>query len=287
MLSKLCKLSLICFLFAAASCTKSSSDSEDNSGDNPGSASGDIRTSCGVVQDELKNSPGFGDGELVTVAEVVDSNVVIIQTKAGRELLQLHAMGQTSSSIARKAAINKLKSLTSGNLYLFRATSTCSVTLPGGGLGTAGQLITSAGASVSEQLITSGFVDNIQGYGSCKEELIAPCYEALLESSGKKFAGDITDFLWKPAADSQFNTGKLVIHANPCDADVVVNGEHLPNFGAGNGRCTTARAQKPGCAYGRATVQIFDESSGLPYRWPDGTDSYIVQNGCQRTEFVY
>jgi hypothetical protein len=101
------------------------------------------------------------------------------------------------------------------------------------------------------------------------------------------YAGPITDFLWKPRAESSYNEGLLVIHASPCNLDVVVNGEHLRDYGPGNGRCVTARSiTRSGCGYGsNVKVEIFDTSTGLQYLFPDGNPYYIISNGCNRTEF--
>ena len=100
-------------------------------------------------------------------------------------------------------------------------------------------------------------------------------------------AGEITDFLWKPEADGGYNTGLLVVLVNPCDVKVLVNGEELIDFGPGNGRCTTARSvTKSGCDYGlNVQVQVLDRATGAPYLFPGGLDTFIVANGCNRTEF--
>ncbi len=101
------------------------------------------------------------------------------------------------------------------------------------------------------------------------------------------YAGSITDFLWKPRAESNYNKGLLVIHASPCNLDVVVNGEQLRDYGPGNGRCVTARSTtRSGCGYGsNVKVEIFDSTTGLPYLFPDGNPHYIIPSGCNRTEF--
>ena len=65
---------------------------------------------------------------------------------------------------------------------------------------------------------------------------------------------------------------------------VFVNGQELEQAGAGNARCTTVRGDKPGCAYGNATVEIFDAFTGLPYVFTGGKTKLTV-NGCQRFEF--
>ena len=100
-------------------------------------------------------------------------------------------------------------------------------------------------------------------------------------------AGDITDFLWKPEADGGYNNGLLVILVDPCEVVVLVNGEELVDFGPGNGRCTTARSlTKSGCGYGtNVQVQVLDSFTRLPYLFPGGLDTYIIPNGCNRTEF--
>ncbi len=105
------------------------------------------------------------------------------------------------------------------------------------------------------------------------------------EANTVKSAGQITDFLWKPRADSDYNKGSPVIHASPCNATVWVNGEALHDFGPGNGRCNTSRMFRSCGSFGtNIKVEIFDNDTGLPYF--NGDDPFvIVPNGCSRFEF--
>lgn len=101
-----------------------------------------------------------------------------------------------------------------------------------------------------------------------------------------EFAGEIRDFLWKPRSDGGFSPGNLVVLVDACDVDVIVNGEILVDYGPGNGRCTTARSQSPGCTYGQGVrVEVIDRVTRLPYKFPNGEGFYTVANGCNREEF--
>ena len=94
----------------------------------------------------------------------------------------------------------------------------------------------------------------------------------------------ISKFLWKPKATSPYNEGKLVIHVDACDAVVVVNGEALPDYGPGNGRCNTSRSQKTACSYGNnVKVEVFDIKTNEPYMH-NGLPYVTVPSGCDRFE---
>lgn len=132
-------------------------------------------------------------------------------------------------------------------------------------------------ASLSMAFVT-GCGDSSSGEN---EPAAAPAPEA------PRFAGNITDFLWKPKSDAHSRSpGTLAVLANPCDAEVRVNGVALVDSGASNGRCTTARGPQAGCNYGvNVKVEVIDRASGLPYLFPSGDPFYLVTNGCNRDEF--
>ena len=280
-------------LIMLGGCTKSSSDGgSDDSTDTgdvnagPASSASEFTTSCGVVLGGLiKNPVTPAEGEFFSTVRALGSNLLSVNGANGAILIKLHAIGQ-SSRFQSSGAKNLLDDLASGGAYFFKATTDCTVTTSGGGVGTSGQLFTPNGKSFSEELITAGLAGDFDSSGSCGEGLIASCYAALKASSTPDSAGEITDFLWKPEADSDYNKGKLIIHADPCDTRVVVNGEELGQFGAGNGRCTTARSlTKSGCAFGaNIKVEIFDEATGAPYLFPGGQPYIIIPNGCDRVE---
>jgi hypothetical protein len=111
----------------------------------------------------------------------------------------------------------------------------------------------------------------------------------LIDSTAGQTAGEITDFLWKPRADGGFNNGLLVVLVSACDAQVLVNGTELIDFGPSNGRCTTARSlSTTGCGFGsNIRVEVIARQSGLPYRFPSGETFFTIPNGCNRTEFKF
>ena len=93
--------------------------------------------------------------------------------------------------------------------------------------------------------------------------------------------GVVSNFLWKPKSERD---GSLVVLLSPANARITVNGERLTDFGPSNGRGTTARAQKSGCAFGRATVEVTD-AQGLPILFPGNKTKFIIENGCDRVQF--
>jgi hypothetical protein len=86
---------------------------------------------------------------------------------------------------------------------------------------------------------------------------------------------------WKPLSDS---TGKLAIHTSPYDTIVIVNGETGTNQGPGNGYGSLARFNKPGCAYGAATVRVVNER-GAAYMF-NGQSEIKIADGCSRWKRV-
>ncbi len=243
---------------------------------------------CGVVMGGLVSNPvSSSRGTLVTISSVLSTNALVISRPQGLQALKLHAVSPATSG--ESYATTTLNAFVGQQVTLFEASTalskSCAATLPGGGQGIAGQLFTSNGNSISEELLKSGAQVGVEASGSCGEELIAGCYSALKDSAPPRTMGEIRDFLWKPAAESSYNPGGLAIHADPCNATVFVNGTALPDYGPGNGRCNTSRSSKPGCAFGNGVkVEIFDNDTGLPYTH-NGEPFITVPRGCSRFEF--
>ena len=279
---------LLALLLILSSCTKGGggSDSGDNGGDNGGggnSGGGAYSSSCGTVIDGLKNPADPAAGQAVTVKQVVSSNVLILSSAAGDLLYKLFAL-EPSQPGRELSARGVLASLTSGPLVLFQPKGGCQVSVSEG-QAISGQLFNAAGESIEEKYIKTGLA-GVAASGSCGEGQVVSCYTALKEDSAIESAGDIFDFLWKPESDGGANPGSLVVLVGQCNVDVRVNGESLSDSGSGNGRCTTARGTRPGCAYGaNVKVEVIDNISALPYLF-DGDPFLIIPNGCSRVEFV-
>lgn len=278
-ISRIFLMSLCSFVFI--SCGSGGSDD----GGSDSSAKLDFETQCGAVQKASLKNPVSASTE-VTVVNVISSNLIAVRplgATGGDFLVKLHAIAE--SQVGSQRAIDVLKSLSAGTVYYVPADETCTVTVPGGGTAFTGQLFTAGGKSFTEELILSGYSGAAETAGACHEQLIGTCYAPLVETHRIKSAGDITDFLWKPRAESPYNPGNPVIHANPCDATVHVNGQPLLDFGPGNGRCNTSRMFSSCGSFGsNIRVEIFDNKTGLPYF--NGNDPYvIVPNGCSRYEF--
>lgn len=98
-------------------------------------------------------------------------------------------------------------------------------------------------------------------------------------------ASTICWFLWKPISEGN---GNVVVLVDNQGATVTARGaitETFVDHGPSNDRGTTARGNRPGCAYGQAIVEITD-SQGQPMSLADGTYPIVV-NGCDRDERRY
>ncbi|NMC62916.1 MAG: hypothetical protein GYA55_07065 [SAR324 cluster bacterium] len=286
-ISLLHKCLFLLLALSLSACTKSSSDDSNSDPNNPVNP-GEISTDCGIVKNgKLKNPISKSEGITGTVQVVSSGNLLVLDTSTGSILVKLHGIGTPDYTI-ESAAVNFIRQNTSEPVTYFEAVEGC-VSTVNGGQASSGQIVLANGKSLSEELIKRGLAKEIETGGNCREELLTECYNALKEESAPEIAGTINDFLWKPKSDPKSqNPGMLVILVDACDADVVVNGEHLRNVGYSNGRCSTARASKTGCAYGaNVKVEVFDAYDHSVYLFPDGKPYYIIPNGCDRVEFKY
>lgn len=269
-------------LFASCSSGGGDSDNSNSGGSSTSTTKLEFETQCGAVQNASLVNPVKATTE-VNVVRVVSSNLVIVRAVGavdGDFAVKLHGLADSGSSRAK----NALEALSSGVVYYVPADESCVLNVSGG-LAYTGQLFTPTGESFSEAVIMSGYSGDAETSGTCHEELMTPCYSALREQHAIKSAGEITDFLWKPRAESSYNRGSPVIHVNPCDATVYVNGNATRDFGPGNGRCNTSRLFSGCGAYGsNIKVEVIDNKTGLPYF--NGSEPFvIVPNGCSRYEF--
>ncbi len=276
---------LLCLLLVLNGCTKGGGDGDGspNSGDDSGPIGNrSFNTDCGTLSNgELKNPIEEKNGEAVTVTAVATSNAVIIERASGPQLVKLVGLRDNTSSFQQSRARSILEGLL-GSAIFFEAEEDCAVTVSGGGRGIAGSLFTRAGGqSFAERLLNEG-VAEADTSSACSGNLLNACYRALADENRVVAGATISYFLWKPISDSD---GRLVVLFNPGGATVTVNGEVLQNRGASNGRGTTARGSRTGCAYG-ANVQISaTDSAGRPLVWPGQSLSYTIPNGCDRVEF--
>ncbi|RMG40885.1 MAG: hypothetical protein D6719_09775 [Candidatus Dadabacteria bacterium] len=273
------------FLFTA--CTKSpeSNSSNDSRADSTNSQAFDteasidtVVTDCGVViDDKLQNPVSLRDAEPVIISDVLSSTIVQITNISGEtELVKIAGITESSIPIEKDLAKETLKAL--NQAFIFRASNECTVMVRGVPASVA-QMHTGYGESVAELLLKKGIVavDSTDNCGNLA--LLTSCYQAIKDDAPKLNGGTISNFLWKPSSE---RNGNLVVLLNPSNATVMVNGEILSDSGPSNGRGTTARGSRPGCAYGRATIKVFD-SSGFPLVFPNG-DTKLTVNGCDRLE---
>ncbi len=274
---------LIVTLFFLLSCTKSSSDKEETGGS--GSPLGLFSSDCGtVVNGSLQNPASSSDAEIAVLSQVAGPNLLVVQKEQGPQLVKLFGLGSDIPVFRRQMAINHLQQYVGQEVYLFQKASSCPLVLDGQAAGVSSQVFSAAGSSINESLINTGaaLVDD-QSESQCDVSLVTSCYQALLESAVPALpTQDVGRFLWKPVAERD---GNLVVLVGAFQADVVVNGQKLVDFGPSNGFGTTARGNKPGCAYGNnVKVEAFNSVTGQPYSIK-GETSYTVANGCQRVQF--
>ena len=234
------------------SCTNSGGGSGSES-ETPSNGSS-FRTECGVVVDgSSKNPVDSSEGVLASV-EITGPNQAIVVTGKARFLVKFHGLANLND-FRRSAVVARLQSLAQQGAVFFEASSECLATVDGGGTAFVGQLFTSSGVSYNETVIQEGLA-RIDTSEDCVPEDIVTCYRAL-EDSSEQLGGEISNFLWKPKAEKD---GNLVVLLNPSGARITVNGDVLTDFGPSNGRGTTSRAGKSGCAYGaNVVVKVFDE----------------------------
>lgn len=280
-------ITLALCLTTLTACKKSSSEDDDGSSDTPSAEqptqTGTARSNCGIVEDQSFAGLTSNSAVPVRIQEILKPDLFIVQRTEGNfgpELIQL--LGVTtdgvSSSLVQLGKDNLRRELGS-SAYLIPGS--CPITVAGGGLATLGQLFFRSGQSVAEHLIANASVkpqDN-----GCGASEIVGCYNGI-DVDEPVSTQTISWFLWKPVSESN---GNLAILVDPFQIDVRVNGTRLTNTGPSNGRGTTARANRPGCAFGaNARVEFFDRL-GRRVLVDNGASSITVANGCNRVETRY
>lgn len=266
---------------AVIGCTKSGVDEEQDASSGGGNApvADGSTLLCGVVDGgRVVNSVDSISGPLVVLSQVISPSLIGVRLVGvpGSGDLLIKLQGVADRDATREGAIRLLGRLIGRQATLVRPGESCPVIAPGGGRGELGALITSDGSSVSEVLIASGLVNVAQADG-CSGALLTGCLNSLL-GVDQVTAGELESFLWKPISESD---GKLAIHTGPFGTNVVVNGELGTNKGPGNGFGSLARFRQVGCAYGRASIQVTDARTGVPYTF-QGQTSFSILDPCQR-----
>ncbi len=280
----ICKATLLILCLSVAACTSgggddSSGDDDGGDGDGGGGVNANFLTDCGsVIGGSLKNPAKSSDGKAATV-QITGSNQAIVKYGTTSILVKFAGLSQVSD-FRRDIAIDQLEELASKPAVYFESKKDCTDQTEGGGTAFVGHLFTADGVSYNEKLLNAGFgsVD----YGDpCTLDLLTSCYQGLVDGA-TQYAGVVSDFLWKPEADKD---GNLVVLLNPYDAVIKVNGETLVPTGPSNGRGSTARGNKPGCAYGaNAKVEVTDDQ-GRVVLFPGGKTSFTIVSPCDRLEF--
>lgn len=286
----LCVVALI-FFTVAIGCTKDEGSSGNGgtgsgggNGGGGGGANGNTTLDCGIVSDGDLSYPDLGDGETVQVVSVLSNNLVVIADRTSgqnRRLVKLQGLGNSPTDFKRQGAIDRIERKTAQGAVFFKA-GDCEVTLDNGGIGTIGSLLTLNGESLTEDLIKNDFAP-ADANDACSGSLFGACLKDLESSVDQEIRGELkTSFLWKPVSDSDGNLAVLVYE---CNVRVFVNGTELRFAGSGNGRCSTMRGDRPGCAYGsNAVVKVIDADTELPYTH-EGSTEITIPSGCQRFEF--
>lgn len=263
-----------------------------------------FRSTCGVINaGRLENPVYLSHLEAATI-NVLSANLAVATIDEGPNKgkkigIVLHGVG-TKEVPSELVVMGReyLSELTADGAYLLRPGSDCIYTSPDGGQAMLAQLFTLDGININEELITVGAV--VPENNGCSARALQACYESILVETPTMPTPDpdqnntndgyypdtaIDDFLWKPVSES---TGNLVVLLNVKDAVVKVKGavsEQLVNTGPSNGRGTTARASRSGCAFGKnIKVEVFDRN-GQRILVKDGSKSISIQNGCDRVEW--
>jgi hypothetical protein len=296
MLTPLFRATLALLLIASislSSCKKSSSDTTNNGTSSGTVSSGDTTapalgsSSCGaVINGALINPIAAGVAERVTVSVILPDLLIVTRTEginAGTsQLIQLHGVSSDgASSFKLNSGATLVSQSTSSGAYLVIAGTDCQFSAPGGGIGVLGQIFTLGGISLSEILLSEGVVFPVNN--TCGANLLQSCFN-VFEPVEEISSSVITSFLWKPESE---RNGNLVVLVNPFNVTVRVTGaitETLVNTGPSNGRGTTARANRPGCAYGSNVKVEFFDSQDRRILINNGNDSITVPSGCSRVD---
>ena len=237
---------------------------------------------CGVVHEGmLKNPVAIEEGRSGHV-EIADYNLVVIHLPEGSVLVKLQGIEGMYGYAFRTLAMNKLREIAGdGQAVFYQAMPDCTVRTSGGGVAAVGSLFTIDGVNYVEELLKTGYVE-ADRYDYCSGELVGECLKTIEETAPEYSDYVVSDFLWKPVSDKD---GNLTVLLNPYGATIYVNGIKLADSGSGNGRGTIARGRMPGCNYGgNVQVKVYDDE-GRIILFPDGSETYIIPNGCQRYEF--
>ena len=282
MLIKQRYLLIVCIaaFLSLLACTADPSDSKPSS-NSTGAASG-RRSNCGVVIDgELHNPPTTNTAVSGRISKIVDAEFYVFQPEdpaLGSILVKTLAARASN----RPDASSYISSLLpgGGSVQLFSAGEKCDVNVRGE-KGILGALVLPDGRVLTELLLTNGYLEVDRTTNYCSKRLLENCYDALAEEAPKISPHTINYFLWKPNAERDNN---LVILFNPSASRVTVNGAQLAASGPSNGRSSTFRASRPGCAFRSATIKAWDRE-GRPLQWPGGKTEYVIPDGCQRVAF--
>ena len=266
----------------------SGGDSDSGSNDDNGGSTTNLTSVCGVIQDGSLKNP-VSNAEYVGV-DVVTADTVIIThitgaQAGGSQLIKLQ--GITTDGVEARLvnqAKTKLESIAGSAAYLVIANQSCSVTVVGGGIGTYGQLFTSSGANVNEQLLATGGV--IPASDSCGGDQLVSCYQGIPVNEATSDM-KVGHFIWKPVSESD---GNLVCLTDIYGVTFVVRGaitETLNDVGPGAGYGSRGRANRPGCSYGsNITVDMFDYD-GKRILTNSGLSYITIPNGCSRVDTLY
>ena len=289
---------LIISMMAFVGCSSSSSGDGDDDGDKQSNDDGDasefpaLASLCGSILDGSLFNPAPGSSVEIVDVDAITPDMVAVTRREGIEAgnTQLVVLHGVTDANARSFELDRgrdfINSETAGGAFLVSATdaegNTCAAVGDGGGQGIFGQLFTLSGGNISEALISQGILQ--PAVNGCFSEQLVGCYAGIdvVQEFSSQF---IRDFIWKPSSERD---GGLVVLVDPFGVTIVVRGarnETLTDFGASNGRGTTARSSASGCAFGSATVTFFD-SEGRQMRISDGRESVSIPNGCDRVEFL-
>lgn len=272
-------IAIICGLFVFA-CTDSSSSSSSSES----SSTNTSESKCKIPANrELVSNPP--DSLLIksNLEKVISAELYIFSPFEGGDnfLVKLPGVADNGTTSAQLNYIEDLIEDSGTFVKIYKTETDCVVTVDGGGKAYIASIVLNDDTVLAEKLLSINYLK--ADVATCVNESLISCYSALAGTGVGTETSDevVSNFLWKPKADKD---GKLVVLLNPSNVTIYVDSEKLTNTGASNGRGTTARGKKEGCNYGKPTIKVIDHA-GRAIKFPDGTTSYVISDGCKRIEF--
>lgn len=229
------------FALSVASCAGGGSSDNSGSVDNGGSSSdgGGLATACGVITNGSNRNPvDTSRGEEVTIVSVQDSNAAIVNKGGEQILVKLQSLGDTTgfNNSGAKDFLTNLAA--SEKVFMFE--TGCTGTALNGQAATIVHLVTATGKSFAEQIMQQHLGGVLETTGTCGEDQLAACYQALVDANPRHTANAIA-----------------------CSSSVPSNVQYSPaNIDCGGNASVTVSGD-------------LADAFSIQLRYPDGTDRLV------------